>query len=238
MLGLFTIWRGDTRSKIMEDPPTAKAEQWQQQKRPKINEICLGFSRDGWHWSRPDRQAFLSISEDLDAWNFGNAQSIGGGCLIVDDQLYFYVSGRHPDGNTTGLAILRRDGFASMDANGDTGTLTTRLVEFKGRYLFVNIDNPDGELRVEVLDRKGMVIEPFSEFNCVPISVDKTLAPVHWKGGADLSRIAGKPIRFRFHLTNGSLYAFWVSPDTSGASYGYIAAGGPGFTSNRDTMGR
>jgi hypothetical protein len=36
-------------------------------------------------------------------------------------------------------------------------------------------------------------------------------------------------VRFRFTLTNGKLYAFWVSPETTGASHGYVAAGGPGI---------
>jgi hypothetical protein len=58
------------------------------------------------------------------------------------------------------------------------------------------------------------------------------------KGAADLSAVSGKPVRFRFHLKNGRLYAFWVSPDASGASHGYVAAGGPGFTGATDTVGR
>jgi hypothetical protein len=33
------------------------------------------------------------------------------------------------------------------------------------------------------------------------------------------------------------LYSFWVSPERSGASQGYVAAGGPGFTGARDTVG-
>lgn len=44
-------------------------------------------------------------------------------------------------------------------------------------------------------------------------------------------------VRFRFHLTNGDLYAFWVSPDASGASYGFMAAGGPGFLQGIDDVG-
>jgi hypothetical protein len=44
-------------------------------------------------------------------------------------------------------------------------------------------------------------------------------------------------VRFRFRLRNGKLYAFWVSPEVSGASHGYVAAGGPGFTSLTDTLG-
>jgi hypothetical protein len=35
---------------------------------------------------------------------------------------------------------------------------------------------------------------------------------------------------FKFYLTNGSLYSFWVTPSAQGANYGYVAAGGPGFT--------
>ena len=50
-----------------------------------------------------------------------------------------------------------------------------------------------------------------------------------------LALLAGRPVRFRFHLANAKLYSFWVSPDLSGASHGYVAAGGPGFTGAMDT---
>src|SRR2546421_3412499 len=66
---------------------------------------------------------------------------------------------------TTGLAVLRRDGFASMDAGETQGALTTRPVTFRGKYLFVNIDDPQGELRVEVLDRDCRAIRPFTSDN-------------------------------------------------------------------------
>jgi hypothetical protein len=45
----------------------------------------------------------------------------------------------------------------------------------------------------------------------------------------DLSPLAGRPVRFRFSLQRGALYAFWVSPSASGASRGFVGAGGPGF---------
>jgi len=226
LLGLFSVWRGQPRD------------------RPKPNEVCLGFSRDGFHWSRPDRRAFLPVSEHQGDWNWGNVQSTGGGCLIVGDQLHFYVSGRAgiPGSSnsgvcSTGLATLRRDGFASMDADATGGTLTTRLVTFKGKYPFVNLDAPQGELWVEILDEDGDPIPPFTRDNCIPIRGDHTLAPVHWSGAEDISAVAGKNVRLRFHLTSSRLYAFWISPDASGASHGYVAAGGPGFTGNTDTTG-
>ena len=101
----------------------------------------------------------------------------------------------------------------------------------------MNAETPNGELRAEVLDRSGTPIEPFTPANCRPLSCDTTLHEIAWQGADDLSSLSGKPIRLRFRLTNGKLFAFWTSPDRSGASHGYVAAGGPGFTGSTDTQG-
>ena len=202
----------------------------------KINTVCVGFSRDGFHWDRPFREAILDVSDDPSAWNFSNIQSVGGCFLVVGDMLYIYCSGRggSTDGKimdfSTGLATLRRDGFASMDADAEPGSLTTRPVRFRGSHLFVNLAARDGRLTAEVLDREGQVIAPFSRQNSIAVTGDSTSARVQWQGASDLRGLAGTPVRFRFYLQAASLYAFWVSPDTSGASHGYVAAGGPGFS--------
>ena len=92
-----------------------------------------------------------------------------------------------------------------------TDNLTTRPASFQGRHLFVNIDNPQGELRLEVLDDDGHLVAPFTCDNCQPVQADATCQPVFWHGVDDLLRLAGKPVRFRFHLYDGRLYASWVS---------------------------
>jgi hypothetical protein len=226
MVGLFAIWRGQPAD------------------RPKPNEVLIGFSRDGFHWDRTNRRPFIPVSENKGDWNWGNVQSCGGGCLVVGDTLYFYVSGRRGVAGTsssgecaTGLATLRRDGFASMDAAGSAGTLTTRPVRFTGRHLFVNVAAGGGELRAEALDESGREVEPFTAANCQPLRGDATRAAVRWTGAEDLAPLAGKPVRFRFLLTAGRLYSFWVSPEKAGASRGYVAGGGPGFTGPTDTVG-
>ena len=217
LLGLFTIWRGQFPD------------------RQKPNEVCLGYSRDGWTWSRPDRRAFCPVSDKQGEWNANNVQSVGGGYLVVGDQLHFYVSGRAGEAGsnkqgvcTTGLALLRRDGFASMDAGEGGGTLTTRPLKFSGSRLFVNLDAPKGELRAEAIDEKGDVLATLG-----PVVGDGTRLSV--KG--DLAGLAGRTLRLRFRLTRGRLYAFWVSPDESGASRGYVGAGGPGYPGPLDTIG-
>ncbi len=233
LLGLFSIWRGDYRS-----PATDKAKELLALGRPKQNSVCTGFSRDGFHWDRPDRRPFMPTSEKMGDWNWGNVQSTVPCCLVVGDQLWFYVSGRAGKsfpgsqnldaGGSTGLAVLRRDGFASMDAADAPGTLTTRPVRFRGSHLFVNLDAPQGELRAEVLDEEGRPIAPFDRARCRPVSGNGTRLAVVWDGAKDLGAVAGKPVRLRFHLTRGRLYAFWVTPDPAGASYGHLPSG-PGL---------
>lgn len=226
ILGLFTIFRGAA------DPATG---------RPELNDVCIGFSRDGFHFERPDRKPFLAMSEKANAWNWGNVQSAGGGCLIVGDKLHFYASGRSapspeaPEGEvSTGVATLRRDGFASMDAGQTDGTLTTRLLKFTGKHLFVNLSAPAGEFRVEVLSENGEVIAPFTLEKCMPLIGDFTKQRVRWNGVADLGSLTGRALKFRFTLRNGKLYAFWTSSSELGQSGGYLAAGGPGFSKATD----
>ncbi len=211
-----------------------------------MNEIGVGFSRDGFQWERPTRgngdEAFISASNSPDAWDGYNTQSAGGGFMVVGDELWFYFSGRSerkPESGiaSTGLAKLRRDGFYSMDASSTEGTLTTRPIQFSGDRLFVNVNNPQGELRVEILDSNGDPIGPYTKANSIPVSIDKTLHEIQWNGAADLSSLAGQAVQFRFHLTDGELYSFWVSSEATGASGGYVAAGGPGFTDDVDTVG-
>jgi hypothetical protein len=220
---------------------------------PKLTELEVAFSRDGFHWDRTCRETFIGATWKEDDWDRAYIHSAGGCCLVVGDRLYFYygafrgdANNRSPDAHrngmyanaATGLAFLRRDGFASMDADAGGGTLTTRPVQFQGSRLFVNVENPAGELRVELLNRDGNPLPSFTQSDCLPVSTDSTIQPIEWKHGRDLSALAGKAVRFRFHLRHGSLYAFWVAPDASGGSRGYVAAGGPGFTGPTDTQGK
>ncbi len=213
-----------------------------------MTDLELGFSRDGFHWHRPDRGGFLRCARQAGSWDRGYLHSTAGLFVVHADRLVFpYTgfSGRSPDGTigsecggAIGFVSLRRDGFASMDANQQTGTLTTRLVTFTGTRLFVNLHAAQGHLRVAVLDEHSHEIAPFTLASCMPVSGDHTLAAVRWQGGDDLSPLCGRPVRLRFTLTNGALYSFWVSRDASGRSDGYVAAGGPGFTNSTDTVGR
>jgi hypothetical protein len=235
MLGVFSILKGPTSSKG-----------WDKHKMAKICDLEFAYSRDGFHWDRPDRTPFLASARKEGEWDRGYLHTTAGICTIVGDRLYFTYGGwsgigpKGPNvyaGGAIGVAFLRRDGFASMGAKEKEGTLTTRPVTFRGKHMFVNLDAPKGELRVEVLDESGKVIAPFTAENCMAVKGDKTRAQVTWQGVDDLSKLADRKVKFRFQLRQGELYAFWVTPSASGASYGYVAAGGPAFKGPMDTEG-
>lgn len=231
MLGLFGLFRGEGSD------------------REKPNELCVGFSRDGFHWSRPTHDPFIPVSSRPGDWNWANVQSAGGVCLVVGDRLHFYVSGRAgipgtsmPGRCSTGLATLRRDGFVSLTDAWPAGTtrpvlrhrstVITRPVRFGGGHAFVNADAP-GSVRVEMLDRDGRTIPGFEAGESVVITGNHTRHAVSWKAAA-LSRLAGSVVRFKFVLDRAHLYAFWVSRSPRGESRGYVAAGGPGFPGAMD----
>jgi hypothetical protein len=235
MLGIFAIHRG---------PPNdicAKGGF------PKITDLTLAYSRDGIHWDRPDRSAFLACSRQPGTWNRGYLHSSGGVCLIAGDELRFYfgafsgisprLGGHMYAGGSTGLAILRRDGFASMHATAEQGSLTTRPLLFNGRYLFVNANADGGSMTVEVLGPGGKALPGFTRNECKAVQENGTCQRVSWRRTADLAAFRGRPVRLRFHAAKCQLFSFWISPDRSGASHGYVAAGGPGFTGPSDTVG-
>lgn len=226
MLGFYSAWSG---------PENRICEREGIQKR---NVISLGYSRDGFYFYRPTHQPFMNVNESDGAWNWGNMQSINGVPLIVGDSLYFYASGRRLskimwDSHTsTGLATLRRDGFVSMRANKKGGFLITEKLSFSGKYLFVNADlrGQESILAVEVLDAGGNPIPGFTKKECIPLKhINSTKRMVTWKNKKDLSGLSDKDVRLKFYLTGGDLYAFWVSPWSTGESRGYTAGGGPGL---------
>ena len=220
MLGFFTVWQGPENDVCEKDGVI------------KRNQIMLGYSRDGYSWYREDMNPFLAVSDNTTAWNNGNLQSAAGSPIIVGDELYFYLSGRRLEGGneitTTGLATLRRDGFASMSGSGE---LLTVPMKFTGEYFYVNAD-VKGSLRVEILDESGNAISGFSKDDCKSITGNSTKKLVEWKSNATLSSLKGKHIKVKFYLDNADLYSFWISPESTGESHGYTAGGGKGLNAS------
>ena len=218
---------------------------------PKTTEIHFGYSRDGFHFDRPDRTPAIGDSGWWSGeWDAGYLAPVSSGFVIKDEELWFLyaamrgdtssveppectlANGMHANGSI-GAAILRRDGFAGMVADG-RGELVTRPVRFSGSHFFVNADTRFGSLAVEVLDAAGKVVKGYSAADCMGLDHrNATKAEIRWKGG-DLKRFTGHPVRFRFKMHVTTLYSFWVSQDAAGHSGGYLGGGGPDYPALRD----
>ena len=220
MLGFFSVWQGPENDVCLAENVI------------KRNQIMVGYSRDGYSWYREDMNPFMPVNENEGSWNQGNLQSVAGSPIIVDDKLYFYLSGRKLEGKqeitSTGLAVLRRDGFASMKGNGE---LLTSKLNFDGDYFYLNA-NVKGELKVELLDANGLVIPGFSKSDCNVVSGDNVAYNVTWKNNKTLTSLRDSVIKVKFYVTDGEIFSFWISSQESGNSNGYTAGGGVGLHSS------
>jgi len=241
LVGLFTIGKG----RFAQEPD-----------RPPHNEIYLGYSRDGFHWFRPDRRPFISLGASRDDFNWGDVRPVGGGFTIVGRRLNFLFSGktRDPSGKrligATGMASIRRDGFASIDAGPTEGILVTRPVKFTyAGYMLINMKTnaPDGEIRVAIVSTNGNYFDvtnndtgetaAFTKENCLPVRTDSTLNSVNWHKIPHIGMLMNRPVHFVFYIRNASLYSFWISRSRRGRSEGFAAGGGMHYLEPTDTIG-
>lgn len=109
------------------------------------------------------------------------------------------------------LAVLRLDGFVSLDADGTEGEVTTKTLEAAGDGLYLNVDvKTGGAAKIEVLGADDTAIPSFGLADCAELEGNGVRQQVNWHGGAAWESLAGRAVKLRIRLTNASLYAFWV----------------------------
>ena len=152
--------------------------------------------------------------------------------LVVGNELFFYYGGTsvHHDwwiygkeegldvpeahdkslarnGHHLCLATLRLDGYVSLDATVREGWIETKPMFSTGSQLYINGRcNPDGYIKVEVMDGWNNVWSGFGSDDCEPFEGDSVRHAVRWSGGS-IDEIAGG-VKIRFYLRNAQLYGF------------------------------
>jgi len=192
-------------------------------------EVQLVVSRDLKNWQRlGDRQPFIPRGR---TGEFDCAE-IGYVCLpiIVGDELWFYYSGQtitHAGSrdeeymadlrakiksgewapiSSIGLAKLRRDGFVSLDADNQGGSVLTKPFVMPAGELHVNVDASFGEVWVKVTDDKKPSLEGVNRSNS--IKGDHTDIVVPFDKGK-IKNLAGQMIRLQISAINAKIYSFW-----------------------------
>jgi hypothetical protein len=174
--------------------------------------VQLACSRDLVTWKRlGERQTFIGPSR-ADSQAYDLTQILPPSSpLVHGDELWLYYTGikyRDPpegarDIGAVCLAVLRRDGFVSLDAGDREGTVLTESFAAPGRKLFANVDAHHGSLGAELLDEAGNVLAVSA-----PVEGDQPRAELQWQEGR-LDYTAGEAVSIRFTLRKASLYSYW-----------------------------
>lgn len=178
----------------------------------------LMVSRDGRHWSRPIRRPFIELGPK-ESWRYGVAKLFASFPIQRDGQLWIYYGGKTglTDAHTgTGpnqamsLALLRQDGFVSVDGGPNGGVLVTHPVKLVGRHLHLNADAEGGQIRVEIRDVQGAAIPGYEADECVPTTGDSLDATVGWEEHGSLDSLSSRPVRLALFIRNAALYSLWT----------------------------
>ena len=171
-------------------------------------------SRDGLHFDRTFKEAFVRPGPDQDNWHERSVYIMRGLLETGPAELSLYMTEhwRLPSCCVRRLS-LRKDGFVSAQAPYDGGELVTRPVIFAGAELRLNLStSAAGSARVEIQDQKGTPLPGFGLEDCDELFQDQIELPVRWNSGGNLGEWAGKPVRVRFVLHDADLYAMRFAP--------------------------
>ncbi len=195
---------------------------------PQQVDIHLATSRDGVHFTRVCRGQPFIPSGDVGYYDCMAMACSQPEPIVVDDTVYIYYAAAnfpHSVDVTTGepgeltcgaaLATFKRDRFASLEtSNRDAGPCRVVTKPFTVRHpkLFLNAATwLQGSIRVEALSRDWQPIAGFTAPQARAIQGDALDHPVRWNDHADLSKLLGKEIRLKFHMTRARLYAMTLA---------------------------
>ena len=177
--------------------------------------VELTASRDGRNWYRVGgREEILPLGTEAD-WDTDYHDPTWPPLLVGDELWFYYRSAKlrrdEPRRYALGLAKLRRDGFVSLDAADEPGTLTTRPLSFAGKSLWINADVATGGwVRAAVLNPNGDVIAEQSLDASEPCTSASLAARMTWKQTRQVVCPVDGHLRLRFQLQRAKLYAFWI----------------------------
>ena len=172
-------------------------------------DVLLCSTRGGTELKRTFLEAFIRPGLDLRNWTSRANYAARGIIETGEAELSLYV--KHNAGYPTAHMrryTLRTDGFVSVHGPYSGGQMVTKPLLFSGNRLVINYaTSAAGGMEVELQTADGQPIDGFSATDCPEIIGDRIERTVRWKGGEDLDRFAGQPMRLRFVLRDADLYS-------------------------------
>ena len=182
------------------------------------SDAVLLTSRGGDRYDRTFLEGFVRPRIGLENWVSRSNYPALGLVQTGPTEMSLYVNERYAQASAELRRYsLRLDGLASAHAGTRGGELVTVPVRFSGERLWLNFaTSAAGSVQVELQDAEGGTVPGFSLDGCQPLIGNEIERIVTWKGGADVTALAGRDVRLRFALKDADLYAFRFGPTTSG----------------------
>ncbi|MBM3727884.1 MAG: hypothetical protein FJW40_20975 [Acidobacteria bacterium] len=172
-------------------------------------DAVLLTSRGGAAYDRVFKEAFLRPGLGVENWvsrtNYPALNTVATG----DHEISFYtVSNYGQPGTHIRRYSLPMDRFASIRAGYDGGEALTRVFTFRGSRLLLNYStSAPGGIRTEIQDDTGRPLPGLALEDSIELIGDQIERAVRWKQGADVSALAGKPVRLRMVLKDADVFA-------------------------------
>ncbi|MDO9526022.1 MAG: hypothetical protein Q7J57_10895 [Gemmobacter sp.] len=174
------------------------------------SDAVLLTSRAGsMQYDRTFMEAFIRPGLGASNWVSRTNYPLTGILPCGPDQMMLFVS-RHYIQESWHIErlLLRTDGFASVTAPWAGGEMLTKSFMFTGNQLEINYrTSAPGFVRVEIQNAAGKPIPGYTLDDCPEIIGDEIERIVVWKQGADVSKLAGQPVRLRFVMKDADLFA-------------------------------
>lgn len=178
-----------------------------------FHRVQLTCSRDLRAWTRlGGREPFIGPST-IESGAFDlNGIMPPSNAIFRGDELWFYYNGSRyrttpadpdPRHSAACLAVLRRDGFISLDGGAGGGSALTKSFLLPTPWLFINVDATGGSVEVAILDELGSVVAESEA-----VRGDHPRYPVQWNRG-DPAASVNRPVQLRFNASGSSIYSYW-----------------------------
>lgn len=182
-----------------------------------VTDSVLIYSRDGRAFKRRPEPFLIPGPRQVHNWAYGDnylAWPLIETASAEDDSppelsLYAIESYFTPPSSRLRRYTLRIDGFGSIAAWTEPGTVLTKPLIFEGSRLTLNCStSAAGQIKVELLTAEGSSLPPFGQDECLEIFGDFIDRKVHWSTESKLESLRGKPVRLKFYLKEAEVFSF------------------------------
>ena len=199
-------------------PPMQPGELGEAEKgTPTTLEIEVAWSRDLEEWHRPANAGhgpLIALGEP-GAFDCGCIMGVANAPIVMGGELWFYYGGwtgphrSHTRNAAIGLATLRLDGFASMEAGDREGWLVTPAERLTRPAVTINAKvQPGGGIWAELVDAEGHVAPGFEREQCSSFDGDSVEHLLTWQGRSMKPWRPARELKVRFYLRKAALFAY------------------------------